>query len=118
MYPRTEYEMTGADLDALLAACKAVPVIMVGGFAPPSQQENANKAWAALGEKMGFDSATVRPAAGKGKRFFTAIPSETEESRAEREAREIEEKRQQNIARLSGEIAERQQQLAALKEKN
>ena len=117
MYPRTEYEMTEADLDSLLVACNAVPVMMIGNVAPPSQQQNANRAWAALGEKMGFDGSTVRPLESKGQRFFTAIPSETKEARAEREAREIEEKRQQDIARLSNEIIERQTKLDALMER-
>lgn len=115
MFPRTEYEMTDADLAELLDACKSVPVMMVGGHAPSSPQENANRAWARLGEKMGFDSTTVRPVVGKSTRFFTAVPSETAEARQERLAREAEEKRQQDIARLSDEIAERQRQLDALR---
>jgi len=92
-------------------------MIMVGGVAPPSQQDNANRAWAALGKKMGFDSLSVRPIGGKGQRFFTAIPSETEEAKQERMAAQKEKERQKNIARLSTEILERQQQLAALVEK-
>jgi hypothetical protein len=115
MFPRTEYEMTEADLDELLDACKPVPVMMVGGHAPSSPQENANRAWVRLGEKMGFDSTTVRPADGRGTRFFTAVPSETAEARQERLAREAAEKRQQDIARLSDEIAERQHQLDVLR---
>lgn len=114
MYPRTEYEMTEGDLKAILDACKPVPVMMIGGTTPSSTQENANRAWAGLGERMGFDSTTVQPIAGKGNRFFTAVPSETEVVRKERLAREAEEKRQREIARLSGEIAERQRQLTAL----
>lgn len=66
-----EYEMTQEDLDALLNAMKPVPYMIIGGVAPRSQQENANAAWKALGEKMGFDYMTVRPN-GKGDRFFTA----------------------------------------------
>jgi len=65
------YEMTQEDLDALLNAMKPVPYMIIGGVAPRSQQENANAAWKALGEKMGFDYMTVRPN-GKGDRFFTA----------------------------------------------
>jgi hypothetical protein len=107
--------MSQADLDEILKACRSVPVMMVGGYAPSSLQENANRAWARLGEKMGFDSETVRPIDGKGNRFFTAVPSETEAARQERLTRESEEKRQQEIARLTDEIAERQRQLGALK---
>lgn len=114
MYPRAEYEMTEADLETILNACKSVPLMMVGRYAPSSPQENANRAWAALGEKMGFDSMSVRPVDGKGNRFFTAIPSETEVQRAERVARQAEEKRLQEIDRLSSEIAERQIKLDAL----
>lgn len=115
MYPRTEYEMTQEDLDNLMDAMKPVPMIMLQCGTPPSQQENANRAWAALGTKMEFDSDTVQPISGKGTRFFSAVPSETEEARKERLAREAEEKRQADIARITQEIAVRQQQLAALK---
>jgi hypothetical protein len=115
MYPRSEYEMSESDLKELLEACRSTPVMMIGGYAPPLPQENANRAWERLGQKLGFDFNTVRPIDGKGQRFFTAIPNETEEQRQERVAREAEEKRQSDIARLSNEIAERQQQLDALK---
>jgi hypothetical protein len=63
---------------------------------------------------MGFDSMTVRPVEGKGTRFFTAVPSETEEARNERMKREAAEKRQREIETLSSEIAERQERLAKL----
>lgn len=69
-----EYEMTQEDLDVLLNAMKPVPYMIIGGAAPRSQQENANNAWKALGEKMGFDYMTARPN-GKGDRFFTARSS-------------------------------------------
>jgi hypothetical protein len=59
MYPRTEYEMTEADLADLLARMKPVVAMMIGGSMPSSQQQNANDAWEALGLKMGFD--TVKP---------------------------------------------------------
>ena len=51
MYPRTNYEMTEDDLKAILDACKPVPCMMVGSYTPSSPQENANRAWAVLGEK-------------------------------------------------------------------
>ena len=68
---RKEYEMTQAQLDRILDACKPVPYIVVGGIEPSSPQENANHAWGALGKEMGFDHMSVRPN-GKGDRFFTA----------------------------------------------
>ena len=115
MYPRTEYEMTEADLKELLDACKPVVAMMIGGNGPSSPQENANRAWQRLGEKMGFDHMTVRPT-GRGDRFFTAVPSETETARTARLTREAEEKRQAGIMHLAAEIAEKQKQLDALKE--
>lgn len=72
---RREYEMTDSDLEKLLNACKPVPCMMIGGYAPPSPQQNANTAWAELGSRMGFDPMSVRPC-GKGDRFFTAVPVE------------------------------------------
>ena len=39
-------------------------------------QENANKVWQHLGEKMGFDYMTVQPIPGKGQRHFTALAGE------------------------------------------
>jgi hypothetical protein len=80
-----------------------------------SPQENANRAWEALGRKMGFDYSTVQPIPGKGQLFFSAVPSETEEARKERLQREAEEKRQHEIERLTTEIAELEKQLAELK---
>ena len=109
--------MSEADLAALLNACKPTPMIMVGNYTPPGPQENANSAWATLGEKMGFDHMTVRPVDGKGQRFFSAVPSETEDARQERLARETEATRQQEIERLEAEIAERQQKLDACRAK-
>lgn len=75
---RKEFEMTQDDLDKILKACKPVPYMVVGGHAPRSPQEKANAAWAELGSCMGFESMTVKPVAGKGQRFFTAVPSEEE----------------------------------------
>ena len=92
MYPRTSYEMTESDLQLLIEAGKPVPCMMIGGTTPPSQQGNANRAWASLGKRMGFDYDTARPIYGKGDRFFSAVPSENEIQRANRIASE-EEKR-------------------------
>lgn len=115
MYPRINYEMTQADLEKLLEAMKPVPMIMLQCGTPRSQQENANAAWKALGERMGFDHMTVRPN-GRGDRFFSAVPSETEEHKKERLAREAEEKRRKEVETLRAEISERQTRLDALSE--
>jgi hypothetical protein len=78
-----EYEMTQADVDAILEASKPTPVMFLSGGTPmhSTPQENANAAWKKLGEKMGFDYMTVRPVKGigKGNRFFTAEPTKQEE---------------------------------------
>lgn len=71
-----EFEMTEAQLDKLLEACKPTPYLVVGGMAPRAPQENANDAWIALGKEMGFDGKTVTPVScGKGFRFFLAEPT-------------------------------------------
>lgn len=114
MYPRTNYEMSEDDLRAILDACKPVVAMMIGGYSPSSPQENANDAWAALGRKMGFDHMTVRPVDGKGQRFFTAVPNETESQREDRLKREAEDVRKREIARLTDGIADFQKKLAAL----
>ena len=81
------YEMTEDDLKTLLSLMQPAPMLNVGRG--PSRQESANHAWRSLGMKMGFDHRTVKPT-GKGDRFFTAIPSETELLRKERIEREWE----------------------------
>ncbi len=60
-YPRTNYIMTEEDLKVILNACKPTPVMKIGSYTGSSPQENANRAWEALGKKMGFDYNTVRP---------------------------------------------------------
>ncbi len=72
---RREYELTDAQLAALLDASKSVPAMFLSGGTPMfgTPQENANAAWAKLGDELGFDHMTVEPVAGKGSKFFTAI---------------------------------------------
>lgn len=115
MYPRTNYAMTEEQLAKLLEACKPVPAMMIGGYAQ-SQQENANNAWAALGSEMGFDDKTVQGIAGKGNRFFSAIPSETPEAKAEREARQEAEAKTHRITQIKNDIANLQKKLATLED--
>jgi len=101
MYPRRNYEMTKENLAKLLSACKPTPVMMIGGTTGRSPQENANSAWKVLGIKMGFDPMTVQPIRGKGMEFFTAVPSETKESKEARLKKESEEKRQTELAEIN-----------------
>ena len=114
MYPRTNYEMTEAQHQTLLDACKPVACMMIGGSTGPNPQENANRAWASLGSEMGFDYMTVRPISGQGSRFFSAIPSENETQKTERLAKEAEDKRLSEISELERDIFARQQRLDEL----
>ena len=117
IYAPVEYEMSNQDLEAILEACKPTPVMMIGNYSPPSPQENANNAWRKLGEQMGFDHLTVRPVHGKGQRFFTAIPSETPEARAERVAREKEERRKLDLQIAEHELRMAQEKVDLLRGK-
>lgn len=71
---RREFEMTPEQHERLLDACKATPYMVFGGMPPPSTQENANRAWEALGIELGFEGSTARPVPSKGIRFFSAEP--------------------------------------------
>jgi hypothetical protein len=114
MYPRVNYEMTEADLRKIIEACKPTPCIMIGGSTGSSPQENANRAWAALGEKMGFDYMTVEPIRGKGERFFSAVPTENETQRDERMKREADEAKAASIAAIRAGIQRLQEKLDEL----
>lgn len=72
-----EYQMTAEDHAALMEACKPTPAMYLSGGQPmfDSPQENANRAWAQLGLKMGFDAMTVEPISGKPTTFFRAEPA-------------------------------------------
>ncbi len=75
MPERKKFRMSDEDHDTLMAACTSTPAIMLHiGGGPPTPQENANAAWAALGEKMGFQHMTVRPN-GNDTHNFTAVPT-------------------------------------------
>ena len=100
MYPRTNYEMSEEDLEEILKACQPVPMIMLQCGTPSSPQENANRAWSSLGKKMGFDSDTIKPIPGKGNRFFSAVPSETETQREERIKKEAKERRVRRVTEI------------------
>ncbi len=120
MYPRTNYEMTEKDLKKILEASKPTPVMFLSGGTPigGNQQENANRAWEELGKKMGFDYMTFRPIEGGGQRFFTAIPSETESQRREREKKEAHKKKIERIDQLNKEIANREKEIKELEDES
>lgn len=75
MKERREYEMNEDQLAKIQEASQPVPYLVFGGRPPRSPQENANAAWARLGQEMGFEPMTVQPMTGKGERFFTAEPT-------------------------------------------
>ena len=116
-YPRMEHMMSEEDLSRLLDECSAPERVMFlsgGTSLGVSRQERANNAWAKLGKKMGFDSMTVRPIEGKGMRFFTAIPSETEAQHQERVEQEKAEARERRAAELRVVIDKAQKELDSL----
>ena len=71
---KQEFEMTEEQQKTLLESMQPVPLIMLQCGMPPSQQENANRAWERLGKIMGFQHMTVTPLLDKGDRFFLAVP--------------------------------------------
>lgn len=72
MGERKEFQMTDEEHREILDACKPVVAIKVGNHWPSSPQENANRAWQALGKKRGFKWDTVKPLPSKGDKYFTA----------------------------------------------
>ena len=70
----TNFEMTQAQLDEILDACKPTPVMYLSGGKPMfnTAYENAMYAWEKLGLELGFKHLTVNPN-GKGDRFFSAV---------------------------------------------
>lgn len=115
MNPRVRYEMTEEQFKVILDACKPTPAMWGAGGAPmfATPQENANRAWEALGKQMGFDYMTVLPE-GNNPRCFTAVPTETEAQRAARLEAERVREREKEIAVLKEEIKDRTIRLNAL----
>ena len=70
------FEMTKEQHETLLDACKPVPMIALQCGRPRSPQENANAAWRALGDEMGFAHMTVRPISGQPETIFEAVPND------------------------------------------
>jgi hypothetical protein len=68
---RKEFELTAEQFKTLIEACRSVPMIALQCGMPASPQENANRAWCALGKELGFDGMSVE-GSPKGDRFFTA----------------------------------------------
>jgi hypothetical protein len=70
---RKAFEMTQEQFQTLIGSMKGTPVMMVGEVdLGRSAQENANDAWKALGQELGFQWDTVDPIPGKAAWHFTA----------------------------------------------
>lgn len=71
---RREFHMSEEQHARLLKASQPTPVMFLSGGASMfnTPQENANRAWQALGEEMGFNWSTVYPVTGKDDRYFSA----------------------------------------------
>jgi hypothetical protein len=80
MSDRQTFEMSDDDFEQLLKASRPTRCMKIGNYYPPTPQEIANRAWAALGKKMGFHYMTVRPISGKSDQHFTAEARPVEEA--------------------------------------
>ena len=78
---RKQYEMTQRQMNEILDASKPIPAIMLQCGPVSTPQANANRAWAALGETMGFKPMTVERVSGRSPRVFSA---ESIEAKAEK----------------------------------
>jgi len=67
-----EFELSQADWEYILDACKPVPYMVFGGIPPESPQARANRAWETIGHKIGFKYMSVQPDTRGRDRFFTA----------------------------------------------
>ena len=74
---KKEFKLNEKQLKKLLDAMKPTPVMKIGSYVSGlDRQERANNAWEELGEELGFDYMTVKPASGKGMEYFTAETKE------------------------------------------
>lgn len=71
------FELNDEQFKRIIDASKPVPYLVFKGVEPESPRARAERVWRELGSEMGFQWETVRPAAGKSERFFTAIPTGT-----------------------------------------
>ena len=106
--------MSEADFVELLDASKPTVCIKIGDYVPASPQENANRAWRKLGDKMGFMWDTVQPIPGQPPRFFSAVPKETPEAQTARLKHEADDKRGLEINHLRSQIERLQCKLSEL----
>lgn len=83
---KKQYRMTDEELQSVLDASKPVPYLVFGGMAPPSPQENVNRAWAAIARAHGVRQMSIGPASTGDQRDFIAEPLPEEMRDAHKEA--------------------------------
>ncbi len=74
MAERKEFEMTVAQHNALLDACRPQMYLVANGT-EPDVQGTIMRAWDRLGAEMGFIGKTARAIPNKSELFFTAEPN-------------------------------------------
>lgn len=78
---RRTFELSEKQLQDILEASRAVPLMYLSGGTPMggSQQENANSAWQRIAKEMGFVWDSVLPMPERGQGFFTAEATEVKD---------------------------------------
>jgi hypothetical protein len=76
--------MSQEQFDRILRASQPVVYMVFGGQPPPTPQQNANAAWRALGDEMGFEFMTATPSTEGDRVFFAEaikalLPAKEEE---------------------------------------
>ena len=66
------FELNDEQMDFIVEAC--TPVRQIGALGCVPINEHIDNAWRKLGQEMGFDYMTVRPAPGYPANFFEAEP--------------------------------------------
>jgi hypothetical protein len=65
-----KYRLSEEQYDKLMEACKPVPYLVVGGYAPVSLQERANTAWQQVAADFKVKWDTIKPAGSDDHDFF------------------------------------------------
>lgn len=105
MYGRTEYKMEQSDADSIIASLQAKSIVQAGTpTKAESPQDRANKVWIKMGERMGFDPATVQPMPQRGMLFFSAIPIQPAEIRSALIRAQVDADREAGVKFHEGEI--------------
>lgn len=67
---RSTFQLSDEQYQRIVKASQSVPYILgSGGIEPRSPQENANDAWRAIGDELGFVWDTAQPIGGSDRQF-------------------------------------------------